>query len=306
MKMPGCRIVALNGEQELRALLDKIYQDRGFDFRQYREKSLRRRLERRLYATKAGSYREYMALLDRDSDEYGKLLDVLTINVSEFFRDPGAFAILSEVVLPEVVSFAESDNEGTIRIWSAGCASGEEPYSIAILLAEVLGPKLKDFHITVYATDIDEASLLKARRGEYDAEAVSKLPKELAEKYLGSEGQYSIRHEIKQLIDFRQHSLVTDEPFTCLDLVACRNVVIYFDRDLQEKVFTSFYRGLRQGGFLLLGKAETLIGEAARLFHTVNKQWRVYEKPILWQGSTLHHRAEERLLPRAIGGLNDE
>ena len=219
-----------------------------------------------------------MAILDRDSGEYSKLLDVLTINVSEFLRDPEAFALLSKVVLPEVASFAESHHENTIRIWSAGCASGEEPYSIAILLSQVLGPKLKDFHVTVYATDIDETTLLKAREGRYDAAAISKLPEGLEERYFTHEGQYSVRQEVKRLVDFRQHSLVSDEPLTSLDLVICRNVVIYFNRDLQEKVFMNFYHGLRQGGFLFLGKAETLFGEAARLFHAVDKQWRIYQK----------------------------
>ncbi|MFC1926179.1 CheR family methyltransferase [Chloroflexota bacterium] len=270
--------MGLSEDQKLRELLNKIFEDRGFDFRQYKEKSLRRRLERRLCATNARSYVEYMDILDRESTEYSKLLDALTINVSEFFRDREAFEVLVNTVLPEIISFAGSHNKNTVRIWSAGCAGGEEPYSIAMLLSEGLGHKIKDFHITIYATDIDEASLLKAGRGEYAASAISKLPQDLVERYFVHGERYAIRQEIKNLVDFRQHRLILDEQLTDLDLVICRNVVIYFDRDLQEKVFSDFYRGLRRAGFLFLGKAETLFGTAAKLFSAIDNRWRIYQK----------------------------
>ena len=121
-------------------------------------------------------------------------------------------------------------------------------------------------------------SLLKAREGKYNAEAISKLPEGLIGKYFKHEGWCSIKQEIKQFVDFRRHNLVSDEPFTNLDLISCRNVLIYFTRDLQEKVFMSLYHGLRPGGFLFLGRAETLFAEAARLFCVVDKRWRLYQK----------------------------
>lgn len=294
MEMQGFRVTAVNEDQELQVLLDKIYRDKGFDFRQYREKSLRRRLERRLHATKAKSYEEYTAILDRDGAEYGRLIDSLTINITQFLRDPEAFDMLAKVVFPEVVFFADSHEQKEIRIWSAGCAGGEEPYSIVMLLGEVLARRLRDFHITVYATDIDENSLARAREGKYDAATISKLPEVLVERHFTYDGQYRIRHKVRQLVEFKQHNLVSDEPFTGLDLVSCRNVVMYFSRDLQEQVFMDFHHGLRQGGFLFLGKAETLSGESARLFHTVDKRWRVYQKDGHHQMPGYHHDLPRR------------
>jgi len=264
--------------QELLLLLNKVYFDTGCDFRQYKETTLERRIERRLHATNARTYADYLAVLDSDSSEYDRLLSTLTIKVTGFFRELDAFSFIEKDVLPEVLSLAERSGRRVIRIWSAGCASGEEPYSLAILVCEILGEKVGDFDIAIYGTDIDRQCLLTAERGRYGVEAVSGLTEVLMDKYFSENGEYSVRPELSRLVRFYQHNLASDPPLLDLDLIVCRNVLIYFTRDLQERVFMNFHRGLRSDGFLFLGKAETLVGRVASLFRPISKEWRIYRK----------------------------
>lgn len=265
-------------DQDLMLLLEKIYRDRNFDLREYKKTSLKRRIERRLRATKSKSYKDYMKVLDSDPREYDKLLDDLTIKVTEFFRDPQAFQVVKELILPQILAAKEKAKDYTIRVWSAGCASGQEPYSIAMLLAEKLGPRLEDFEISIYGTDVNEGVISEARRAEYREESVSGVKQGFLDKYFTYNGKYKLKREIRQLVKFGRHDLATDPPISHLDLLICRNVAIYFSRSLQDKVFMTFHYALNKGGFLLIGKAEVVTGEAAKLFKMVNREWRVYQK----------------------------
>lgn len=265
---------------EFLALLNRIHKTLGLDCSQYKDKCIQRRVAARMRANKVETYRDYLMVLKKDSSEYDQLLDALTINVSRFFRDSGTFAVIEDTVLPQLIASKQRHNRKIIRLWSAGCASGEEPYSLAICLNDLLGDRGEEFIFTIYATDIDEGSLKKARLAEYDGEFVQGVEEKRLGRYFTSyNGKYTLNKEVKALVKFKRHDLIADKPLMHLDLILCRNVVIYFARDLQEKLFQTFYDGLKPGGYLVMGKTETLTSHASKMFRPINSKERVYQKP---------------------------
>ena len=270
--------MTINNDQEFLALLKRIFKERGLDLSQYKEKCLKRRIDVRLRVTGAQSYLEYMAVLKKDPKEYDRLFDTLTINVTNFFRDRNTYSVIENKVIPELVSSKKNQGKKIIRIWSAGCASGEEPYSIAILFHEILKESIGDFLISIYATDIDEEVMGKAKKAEYEASAVSETDMKIINRYFNQNQNYILKEEIKQMVRFKRHDLISDEPLTHLDIILCRNVLIYFSRDLQVSLFNKFYEGLNRGGYLILGKTESLAGEFAGLFQSVNIEEKIYQK----------------------------
>ncbi len=279
--------------KELQCLLEKVYRERGFDFREYKESTLTRRLARRLHARGAETYADYARVLDQDPAEYDKLFDDLTINVTSFFRDDVAFKALEEIVLPVLIGKQTGEPRGggasapphlrtpapLLRIWSAGCATGEEPYSIAMLLLETLDTRVDEFEITVLATDIDAKALDRAREGVFGPKDVEGIRPAWLERYFVAEGEaFHVQPALRQLATFEVHSLVSDPPYRDLDLVVCRNVLIYFAPALQTRALKGFHEGLREGGFLLLGKAEVPVGETRGLFHCVDRKAKLYRK----------------------------
>ena len=269
----------------LRQLPTKIYEERGVDFRQYNTDMLRRRLARRLSTTGAKTYLEYTRTLDVDANEYEKLFDDLFINVSHFFRDPLAFELLYKVVLPEMIAYKAQHGETYIRTWSAGCAQGEEPYSVAILLSELLGEQLKDYRVTIYATDIDRNALNKAKIGEYQESSVLEVKKRFMDKYFSHNGNYKIRGSIKELVDFSFHDLTSEKfiapprsVFANFDLILCRNALIYFSRELQRKVLSHLETVLNKRGYLVLGEAETLPIDMQKDFTCRECMCKIYQK----------------------------
>ena len=258
----------------LQSLLEKVYRERGFDFREYKETTLTRRLGRRLHARGAETYTDYARVLDQDPAEYDKLFDDLTINVTSFFRDDAAFQALEEVVLPALTSPPRP-----LRIWSAGCATGEEPYSIAMLLLEILATRVDELEITILATDIDAKALDRAHQGVFGLKEVEGIQPAWLERYFVAEGEaFRVCSALRQVVTFEKHSLVSDPPHRDLDLVVCRNVFIYFTPTLQTRVLKGFHEGLREGGFLLLGKAEVPVGETKGLFQCVDRKAKLYQK----------------------------
>ena len=259
----------------LQCLLEKVYRERGFDFRGYKETTLTRRLARRLRARGAETYADYARVLDQDPAEYDKLFDDLTINVTSFFRDDVAFRALEKVVLPTLITSPPHP----LRIWSAGCATGEEPYSIAMLLLETLGTMVDEFEITIVATDIDAKALDRAQEGLFGPKEVEGIRPAWLDRYFVAEGEgFRVRPALRQLATFEVHSLVSDPPYRDLDLVVCRNVLIYFAPPLQTRVLKGFHEGLKAGGFLLLGKAEVPMGETKGLFQCVDSKAKLYRK----------------------------
>jgi len=260
---------------ELEWLMEKIYRDRGFDFREYRKSTLTRRIGRRMRARSSKTYGEYADVLAKDPAEYDKLFNDLTINVSSFFRDQIAFKALEEVVIPALID-REAKN---IRIWSMGCATGEEPYSIAMLLLDILDGDISKCETTILATDIDPRVLESAREGLFIAKDVEEIRPEWLERYFLPAGKdFRVQPVLRKLVTFQTHNMVSDPFYHDFDLVVCRNVLIYFRPVLQTQVLKGIYEGLKQGGFLLLGKAEQPIGETMGLFYCVDKRARLYRK----------------------------
>jgi chemotaxis protein methyltransferase CheR len=263
-------------DPELLDLAKKISSDTGFDITQYKERPLKRRLAVRLRASQLTSYHEYSQKLAQDPSEYPKLLDALTINVTNFYRNPDTFSAVSSKVLPLLA--AGPGHARPVTVWSAGCSSGEEPYSLAILWREFSDgkPAMPDFK--VIATDIDHHSLGKARNGVYDRNSMNEISPGLIKKYFTvSASSFSVNEEIKRIVEFRHLDLFEPQPFSGLDLIFCRNVLIYFSRPTQESLFESFRKSLRPGGFLVLGKVETLFGKSKEYFTAFDLKERIYQ-----------------------------
>jgi two-component system CheB/CheR fusion protein len=244
-------------DRMLRAFLNDLRDKTGMDFSSYKRPTIMRRLQRRMLATGRTKLRDYVRYVHTTPDEIHKLTSSFLIKVTEFFRDPDLFERLRRQVIPEIVESARRhDNE--LRIWSAGCATGEEAYSIAILLCEELGEAIDQFNIRIFATDLDPDAVDFARKGIYPPAALANVPVELLRRYfVHTNGDLEIKKNIRALMLFGQHDLAQRAPFPRIDLVLCRNVLIYFTPDLQRRALQLFSFSLRDGGYLVLGKAET-------------------------------------------------
>jgi chemotaxis methyl-accepting protein methylase len=261
------------------ALARRISQGAGLAIEAYKTKCIRRRIAVRMRACGVHTYGEYHALLDRNPAEYERLHDALTINVTRFFRNAETWQRLGNGFLSELWRPTTD-----LRIWSAGCASGEEAYSLAILAAE-LAAKRGDpsalERVQIDATDIDRESLRRAGSGRYRPEALLETPISLRERYLEQVGsEYRVIERIRQRVDVRALDLSRERPpASSYDLIVCRNVVIYFERPMQERLFQTFYETLRPGGLLLLGKVETLFGVARERLTLLDARERIYRRP---------------------------
>ena len=273
-------VILLSEDRAFEAVKKKIYDTRGLDTRQYKDSYIKRRLATRMRATGVESYGEYLGVLNRNAEEFNPLLNALTINVTEFFRNPETYEAIEDV-LKELILEKEKKGRNLIRIWSAGCSSGEEPYSIAILLSEILKDRLNDFNISIHATDVDNAILERAKAGEYKIETFKNIKKLYLTKYFTrEEDSYIVKNDVKRFIKFKRHDLISEKKLGLFDAVLCRNVVIYFSKDLQERLYMHFYNSLVAGGYFIMGKTETLLGEAQSKFKPVNKSERIYQKPM--------------------------
>ena len=262
-------------EVTLKDLLQELAEQRNFDFRGYKKTTLERRFRRRMFQLNLGDYAEYGEYIARHPDEINHLLSTILINVTEFFRDPPAWEILRHEILPGLLKRIKPGH--SFRAWSAGCASGEEPYSIAILLAEYFGARIQDYDIKIYATDIDEDSLNTARRGEYSLDSARRIRAEWREKYFHGKGLLRVNREIRRLVIFGKSNLAQDAPISHVNLLTCRNVLIYFDSDLQKQILTRLHYALEPGGILFLGKSESQLTNSAQ-FQRLNPRWRIFQR----------------------------
>jgi chemotaxis methyl-accepting protein methylase len=273
--------VAVQDSAALDLLLEKVYRDGGYDFREYRRGTVTRRLERRLLATGTSTYTEYRRFLDSHPEEYLKLAEDLTIKTSGFFRSQLAFQRLAELVLPELIDRKASRREHRLRFWSVACACGEEPYSIAISLAEFLGHRLRDYDILIYATDISRQALRKAKDGEYSLQEVACLPTDIRDGYFARQDETAlIKDEIRSMVHFSRFDLTSTDapPFKGLDCVICCNVLIYLQRTLQERVLRMLYDSLSNPGYLILGEVETPAGNLNSKLECLDGKARIYRK----------------------------
>jgi two-component system CheB/CheR fusion protein len=265
-------------EEPLQALLVRVREQTSIDFSRYKRPTILRRLQRRMVTTDMRSLADYADYLARHPEECSKLAASFLINVTEFFRDPALFTALREHVLPELIAHARMDNGNVLRIWSAGCATGEEAYSLAILVADALGDELSQYTVQIFATDLDEDALAFARRGIYPAAALGGMPEDVrARAFAPLDGSYEILPHLRRMVTFGQHDLGQRAPFPHIDLVLCRNVLIYFTTELQRRALQLFAFALRDGGYLALGKAETANSLAA-YFAPAVEQLKVYRR----------------------------
>lgn len=264
-------------DEELERLKRKIERDRGFNCQYYKDKCLRRRIAVRMRARGENSFAEYAALLDRDESEYDHLLDTLTINVTKFFRNLETWKAIEEQVVPHLFAL-----RGPLRVWSAGSASGEEAYTVSILLREWAerNGKTGDLgRLRITGTDIDRRSLEAAERGAYPELSLTETPDAVRKRWFSPGPTYRIHPEAQRAVRFTRSDLISGPPEAEQSLIFCRNVVIYFDREIQERLFKRFHDALVPGGFLVLGKVETLIGPARTLLRSVNNRERIFQRP---------------------------
>ncbi len=263
--------------ETLKSIFDQVRSQTGNDFTEYKRSTMLRRIHRRLQVHQMSSLEEYQAYLNDHPAEATALQKDLLIGVTNFFRDPSAFEALREQVLPSL--FAKKGREDSIRVWVVGCATGEEAYSIAMLLLEhAESTNISPDQIQVFATDIDEEGLATARKGRYPEPIAADVPERYLDRYFRKDGtEYVVHDPVKERVLFTPHGLLKDPPFSKIDLISCRNLLIYLRRELQESVFDIFHYALNEGGTLFLGSSESAdLGNGD--FQSIDKSHRLYER----------------------------
>ena len=266
---------------DLDKLMATVLAHRGLDLTQYRRAYIERRLAARMRNLEIHTYREYTDRLQSMPEEYSALIDVLTINVTDFFRDTPVWDILRTRVVSDMLAEKLRGRSRTIRVWSAGCATGEEPYSVAMMLLDALGKDADKFLITILGTDLDPDALASAAKGVYDNEFLKHIPPSYQVRFVRSAGKksFEVLPEVRRLVRFKHISLFDGPPMRVADLVLCRNVFIYLDRTRQAKVLETFWTALARGGYMVLGRSEKLSRESARRFEPIEPKERIYRKP---------------------------
>jgi chemotaxis methyl-accepting protein methylase len=267
-------------EAEFAELARKISRGSGVTLEAYKDKCVRRRIAVRMRACGVHTYADYRAVLDKSPSEYDRLRDALTINVTRFYRNAETWNLIRNDLLPAICAGRERE----IRAWSAGCSSGEEAYTLASLFAELFdreGHPERLQRVAIDATDIDRVSLERARAARYRAAGLAEMPPELAQAYFEPEGpEYRVTERVRRRVSVRQLDLSRKPPpHVGYQLICCRNVVIYFDRGMQERLFEVLAAALAPGGYLVLGKVETLFGATRDRLILVDPRERVYRRP---------------------------
>ncbi len=278
-------------------LLEHLRQSRGFDFAAYKRASLIRRVLKRMHALDVKTFDAYLDYLQVRPDEFLPLFNTILINVTSFFRDADVWQTFRAIVLPTLNGGPQ--RRDPVRIWSAGCAAGQEAYSAAIMLAEELG--MEGFHdrVKIYATDVDEEALAEARQATYTSRQIGDIPEELVEKYFDRNGDlYTFNRELRRSVIFGRHDLIQDAPISRIDLLLCRNTLMYLNAEAQARIMARFYFSVNPGGFLALGRAEMLFSHTA-MFQPVDLQRRIFK-------TISRVNARDRLLLPAQSGPEDE
>ncbi len=232
---------------------EQVYKLTKIDLSSYKEKQMKRRIDSLIGRHKYATYDEYINAIKKDAELFEEFVNYLTINVSEFWRNPEQLDVLEKKILPDLIKEAN----GPLRVWSAACSTGDEPYSLVMLLSRFMPLS----RIKIIATDIDKQVLEKARVGLYSAKSISGLPEEFKNKYFSKVGlsNYQISEDIKKCVEFREHNLLNDTYPSKLDLIVCRNVLIYFTEEAKELIYKKFNDALRSGGCLFVGSTEQIM-----------------------------------------------
>jgi two-component system, chemotaxis family, CheB/CheR fusion protein len=300
VRQPAAAVAETAPEEQLRLLLSLVRAQTRRDFNSYRKRTLLRRIYRRMGLHQIESLGDYIERLRSDPKEVRALAADLTINVTGFFRDPDAWQVLADKVVAPLVR--ERPTESAIRIWIAGCSTGEEAYSIAMLITEQAEAVGKSFDLKLFATDVTEGVLSSARAGQYPSSIAVDVGEPRLERFFEMlDDTYRIRKSLREAIIFAPQNLLQDPPFSRLDLISCRNLLIYLEPDFQRRVLALFHFSLREGGHLFLGPAETISGQE-ELFQPVSKKWRIYRR----LGPTRHDIVDFPLVGRTQLGSGPE
>jgi chemotaxis protein methyltransferase CheR len=263
-------------DSEFTAIMEILRDRRQFDLGQYKDRCIRRRIAKRLRACEVTDFASYLKRLNIDSDELDTLLATISIHVTQFFRNPDTFQLLEQQILPDLCRRARAAGRTELTLWSAGCASGEEPYSLALLVDDMIA---KDLDIRILATDISEPILEEARAGLFDSARLKEVPPAVLEHYFQQvNGRYQLTEQICDKVEFLCHNIMTDNDYPVADLILCRNVLIYFTREEQERILTRLAIALPEGGVLVLGRAETMTGNIRGLYQSEFPVERVYRR----------------------------
>jgi two-component system CheB/CheR fusion protein len=282
---PAGSALAFEASPEWTGLLSYLQNARGFDFHGYKPASLARRIRKRMDTVGVDGFATYQDYLEVHPDEFAGLFDTILINVTSFFRDQAAWEAVQHLALPQILA-AKVPGEH-IRVWSAGCATGEEAYTLLMLLCEVLGDEQVRNRVKIYATDVDEGALNTARHATFSDRQVEGVPAEMLDKYFDrSDKLHLFRKDLRRQVIFGRHDLINDAPISRIDLLTCRNTLMYLNAETQAKVLTRLHFALNEGGFLLLGRAETLSAHG-RAFAPVDLKRRLSRKI---SGNTLQDR----------------
>jgi two-component system CheB/CheR fusion protein len=268
--------MAVEVDPDFERLVDYVRDHRGFDFTRYKRQSLARRFRKRMQEVGIETFSDYQDYLEVHPDEFTKLFNTILINVTSFFRDDESWTFLAEKILPEILQNKHPSE--AIRVWCAGCASGEEAYTLAIVLAEAVG-RGQVTRLKIYATDVDEEALAQARAGIYEGKALEAVPGELRERYFEpkEDGQLAVKTELRRAVIFGRHDLVSDAPISRVHLIACRNTLMYFNAEAQSRIYRNFHFALQPHGYLFLGKSETLLTRTS-MFTPVDIKRHVYAR----------------------------
>ncbi len=273
-------------KQKIYKIVTLLKSQKGIDFSGYRPAVLERRINKRIDLTKSEDFDKYYEYLIQNSDELENLIDVLTLNVSHFFRNALMFEVLRKKIIPDILSRKEKNNENSIRIWSAGCSRGEEPYSVALIIKHILNTKNSNLQVKIFGTDIDEKSLEEAKAGNYKPYYLKNVKCDVLNKYFNANlGFYTLDDDIKNMVRFSFFDLVdkktsfpSESIYGGFDIVFCRNVLIYFEPETQRVIFNKLYNALNTDGYLILGEAESLLEEFKSKFTRENQYSKIYIK----------------------------
>ncbi|MEO8147454.1 MAG: CheR family methyltransferase [Bacteroidia bacterium] len=264
----------LNSDPDLAALLILLYKETGVDFTNYKLSTIKRRIIRRTLLFKLNDLKDYLKFIKKNDNEIHALFQDLLINVTSFFREPEGYQYLKMMLFPRLIK-NKSKGESS-RIWIPACSTGEEAYSLAMLLVEITGNKSLNTRIQIFATDLSKTAIAKARLGEYSKSEIEGLsPKRIQKFFTKADGSYRIIKTVREMCVFAPHNVLNDPPFSHIDFISCRNLLIYLENVLQKKLLSVFHYALNDNGYLMLGKSET-IGSAPQLFTQLNKKFKIY------------------------------
>jgi two-component system CheB/CheR fusion protein len=264
--------------QDFEVLLNYLWESFGFDFRSYKRCSLMRQVRRRMKVVAIARYRDYIHYLKEHPEEFPVLLEFILVNFTGFFRDPLVWEHIATEIIPRII--ANKTSNELIKVWSAGCASGEEAYTLAILLAEALGVEQFKQRVRIYATDLDPEAIHQARQGTYSSNRVLGVPPAILARYFERiDENYIFRQDLRRSLIFAQLNLLQNAPMSKVDLLLCRNTLMYFTIEGQIRALVRFYFGLRDTGFLVLGNTEMPTScTNSTLFNLVHQQHRIFTK----------------------------